>query len=133
MVRIAVPDPRWLRDTAAEVARTTRRLAALAPRMSVLLDAIEDLVNRLTAAVDELEGQLNGYLPALESLRPAISRLATTWGVAETDAFVHLVRQSPADLKDLVEASTTLNEIIGSVPGLARTKRRIDDELQRDA
>lgn len=110
------------------MARATRRVAALAPRLGALLDAIEDLVGRLTAAVGELEAQLDGYLPALQSLSPAVQRLADTWGVAETDALVDLVRESPSDLKNLVDASTALNEIIGSVPGLARAKRRTDEQ-----
>jgi hypothetical protein len=36
------------------------------------------------------------------------------------------------DLRDLLDVSKDLNEILGSLPGLGRVKRRIEEEQERD-
>lgn len=111
---------------------------------------VVDVAGALTA---RLEPIVLTYEPILHLLEPAASRLATTTSQDEIDAMVVLIDMLPAiagkldrdilpvldtlatvapDLRDLLDVSKELNELIGAVPGLGRVKKRIE-ERQQDA
>ena len=96
---------------------------------------------------------LAGLSPALIDLQPVLTRLAETTSPAEVDAAVALVDTLPAlvqrmhrdvlpvldslesvapDLHELLDVSRQLNEILGSVPGLGRAKKRVEEEREDD-
>ena len=92
---------------------------------------------------------LDTYQPTLETLAPIVSRIAETTSPDEVDAVVHLIDALPGivdkldkdilpvldtlstvapDLRDLLDVSRVMNELLGSVPGLGRVKRRVEVE-----
>ena len=122
-----------------------RRNAAL------LVDRTGVVVDDASALTARLEPIVITYEPILHLLEPAVSRLATTTSQQEIDAMVALIDMLPSivgkldrdilpvldtlatvapDLRDLLDVSKELNELIGSVPGLGRVKKRIEERQQ---
>ena len=125
---------------------TVQRAATQITRTEGLLDD----AGRLTAEVQPL---LDAYRPILDRLQPILVHLASTTSPTEVDAIVQLVDRLPVladkldrdilpvldtlstvapDLRDLLDVSRELNELIGSVPGLGRAKKRIEEEQETD-
>ncbi len=95
---------------------------------------------------------LDVYEPILQALAPALARIAEHLGPGEVDALIETINRAPAlmrrvhgavpvldtlasvapDLADLLESSRTLNEMLGSVPGLGRIKKRLDHDDEAD-
>lgn len=113
-------------------------------------DLVIDRAGALTAQVEPL---LAGLSPALTDLQPMLTRLAETTSPGEVDAAVALVDTLPdlvqrmhrdilpvldtlgsvaPDLHELLEVSRQLNEILGSVPGLGRAKKRVEEGHEDD-
>ena len=66
------------------------------------VDAIVKLIDALPSVVDKLDADILPVLDTLATVAP--------------------------DLRDLLDASKELNELIASVPGLGRVKRNIEDK-----
>lgn len=110
------------------------------------------LVNRLTPLLDRALPVLDRLLPVADRLEPILAQLADTTSGAEVDAMTRLIDLMPdvvdklgsdilpvldtlgtvaPDLRDLLDASRQLNQMLGAIPGLGKMKRRIED--QQDA
>ena len=98
---------------------------------------------------------LDTYQPTLETVAPIVSRIAETTSPDEVDAVVQLIDALPSivdkldkdilpvldtlstvapDLRDLLDVSRVMNELLGSVPGLGRVKRRVEvEQAEEDA
>lgn len=126
----------------------------------VLLREAEGLLQRanalvgsagaLTSAVEPLLGRLQ---PTLLELQPVLARIASAAGPGEIAAVVDLLHVLPSivdkldadilpvvdtlatvapDLRDLLDICKELSELIGSVPGLSRVKKKIEDSDWQD-
>ncbi|HEX2903074.1 MAG TPA: hypothetical protein VHO01_06405 [Jatrophihabitans sp.] len=137
----------------AQVQRTRERADAVVERTeTVVLQAAELLASaqQLTGRGDAL---LAEYEPTLRTFAPIVRRLADTTDPVEVEAVVklidtlpHLVRSMDADIlpilgtlgtvapdvRDLLDTMREFNEIVGSLPGLGRIKKRVEErqELQ---
>ncbi len=107
------------------------------------------VTTRTETVLARVEPLLNRYEPTLMSLELMLTRLAETTSPAEVDAMVSLINAMPElvdklnrdilptldtlgtvapDLRDLLDVSKELNDILGSIPGLGRIKRRVDEQ-----
>lgn len=128
---------------ASAVVGSTERVAAKAAAV----------VDRTASLTDELTPLLERFRPTLERLEPMAARLADTTSRSEVDAMVRLVNVLPdiadkvqsdimpvldtlgtvaPDLRDLLDVSKDLNEMLGSLPGLGRVKRRIEERQESE-
>ncbi len=136
---------------AAAVSQTGRLLA----RLETLIGDAERLLTRATAIAERTDAllsrlgpALDGYPELLRTLQPMLLRLADTTSDAEVDAAIQVIDMLPGiadkldadilpvldtlstvapDLRDLLDIARELSEVIGSVPGLGRAKRRIEE------
>jgi hypothetical protein len=113
-------------------------------------DALLGSAGQLTARVEPLLDELQ---PTLRRLRPILTRIADTTGAKEIDAVVGLIPALPSivdkldsdilpvldtlatvapDLRDLLDICKELSELIGTVPGLGRVKKKIEDSDWQD-
>jgi hypothetical protein len=120
----------------------------------------DEVVTRSAAVVAqaaEVSGRagrlLTEYEPALLTLAPVVDQLARTTSAEEVAALVRLVDALPElvtrvesdvlpvlgtlgtvapDVRDLLDTMREFNEILGSLPGLGRIKKRVEErqELQ---
>jgi hypothetical protein len=130
----------------AGVDEVRRNAAALVARTGTVVDSAAALTRRV-------EPILGTYEPILHALEPALARLARTTSEHEIDAVVALIDMLPKivgkldsdilpvldtlatvapDLRDLLDVSKELNELIGSVPGLGRVKKRIEERQHEE-
>ncbi|MEP6979427.1 MAG: hypothetical protein ABJA16_01545 [Nakamurella sp.] len=140
------------RQAAAAIARVERmsdRVGGVLDTAGGLMERAEDVVGRSSHLVRRVEPLLDSYEPLLSRLEPLLTRLADTTSVAEITAVVRLINALPAivdkvdadilpvldtlgtvapDLRDLLDMSKELNELIGSVPGLGRVKRKLEEQ-----
>lgn len=107
-----------------------------------------EMLERSQALADRTEPLLERLESTLQTLEPAMRRINETTDPAEVDAAIRLIgrlpgiadrverdilpvleslRTVPPDLHDLLDVSKDLNDIVGSVPGLRRVSRRIDE------
>lgn len=113
--------------------------------------AVVDRTDALTRRVDVL---LAKYESPLHQLHPIVVRLVETSEEHEVEAVVRMINLLPAlvdqlgtdilpvldtlgtvapDLRDLLDLSRELNEMLGSLPGMGRVKKRIEEEqAERD-
>lgn len=118
---------------------------------ATLVGRTADVVEDAAALTDRVQPILATYEPILQTLQPSIARLARTTSPQEIDAVIALIDMLPAiagkldrdilpvldtlatvapDLRDLLDVSKELNELIGAVPGLGRVKKRIEERQQ---
>ena len=92
---------------------------------------------------------LNEFEPPLTRLKPTLDTLAETTSPAEVASVVQMVDMLPAltesmqtdvlpmlktldtvgpDIHDLLMVSKELNEMLGSLPGMGRIKKRVEEE-----
>jgi archaellum component FlaC len=115
------------------------------------------VVVRTTAVVDSAAGLTNrvtAMLEPVERLMPLVEKVADSVTPSDAAALAKLVQDLPEivgtlqrdilpvldtfgtvapDLRDLLDASRDLNEILGALPGLGRAKRRLDDQADEDS
>jgi ABC-type transporter Mla subunit MlaD len=132
-----------LAKQAGELVATTGPLAELA---GPLMQQAGDLVGRAG-------GLLDGAEPSLRSLQPMLDRLAQTTSPAEVDAVVQFIDTLPElvqamrddvlpivrtlgtvapDVRDLLDTTKEFSEILGSLPGLGRIKRRVEERQEQE-
>lgn len=132
-----------------ETEQLLERVDSLIDRIDQTRASADEVVRRTAGVVDEADQLLSRMEPSLTRLQPTLDRLAETTDPREVDAMVALVDLLPGlalrmetdvvpmltslgsvapDLHDLLDVSRELNEILGSLPGLGRVKRRIDEE-----
>ncbi|MFC7361800.1 hypothetical protein [Nocardioides astragali] len=128
------------------VREVTEEAAALVARAEVVVDTAEVQVVRATELVDALA-------PSLITLQPTLETLADTTHPDEVAAMVSLVDHLPEltqrvendvlpvlatlgsvapDVHDLLTVTRELNDMLAKIPGMARIRRRIDEEEGED-
>lgn len=117
-------------DAASRGPESVVRAAGLLPRVTQLLDAVErllaradDVVTRLDATAHHLDAVIGRAEALIVPLDPALGEALGT--VAALDSVA-------PDLTELLVVSRALNELMGSLPGLGRAKKRVDEELARE-
>ncbi len=111
-----------------------------------LLGGTAQLMGRVTPLLDGTE-------PSLTRLQPTLERLAETTDPREVDALVMLIDLLPSlaakmqtdimpvldslgtvapDLRDLLDVSRELNEMLARIPGMGRVKERVDEEQEAE-
>jgi len=132
----------------AELETTQRRAAAMVTRTESVVTRAEEVVGGTEALTDQLIPLMERFTPTLDRLEPMAARLADTTSPEEVDAVVALINTLPEvsekmrtdilpildtlgtvapDLRDLLDVSKDLNEMLGSVPGMGKVKKRIED------
>ena len=124
---------------------------ALISRAGRLAEQAEPLVQRAGELVGRADGLLERFEPSLRGLEPVLNRLAESTSPAEVDAAIQLIDTLPElvqamendvlpimktmgtvapDLRNLLGTSKELNEILGSLPGLGRIKKRVEERQE---
>jgi ABC-type transporter Mla subunit MlaD len=138
------------------------RIGAVIERTEGVVDRAEAVVSRAEVAVDDvvaLTGRLaplmQDYEPTLTQLQPLLARITDTTDPDEVNAVVTMVNLLPdvvdkfqtdilpvldtlgtvaPDVRDILDGTKELNELLGALPGLGRVKRRIGEEkVESDA
>jgi ABC-type transporter Mla subunit MlaD len=133
-----------------ETDRQARAVVAHSDATATAAQAVVDEAARTTARVVPL---LDTYQPTLEKLAPIAEQLANTTSPEEVAAIVALIDSLPdivrrldadilpilnnldtvaPDLRDLLDVSRELNEMLGGLPGLGRIKRRIEERQDEE-
>ncbi len=132
-----------------QIEETQAGAQAVVRRTDEVVDETEKLLARTTPLIDRLTPLLDRMEPSLIALQPTLERLAETTDPREVDALVAMIDLLPdiaakmethvipvmdslssvsPDLHDLLDVSRELNEMLATVPGLGRMKKRIDEE-----
>jgi ABC-type transporter Mla subunit MlaD len=143
-------------DLVSEAEVLVARTGAVVDRAEAVLDRTEAVVARAGVAVDEvvaltarLAPLMQDYEPTLTQLQPLLARITDTTDPDEVNAVVTMVNLLPdvvdrfqsdilpvldtlgtvaPDVRDILDGTKELNELLGSLPGLGRVKRRIGEE-----
>jgi len=118
-------------------------------RAATVVAAAADAAAHAEALTARVSPLLDAYEPTLQRLEPTLARLAESTDPDEVAAIVAMVDLLPElvakmqtdiipvldtlatvapDLRDLLDVSKELNEMLGALPGLGRVKRRIEKE-----
>lgn len=136
-----------------DIETTNRRAAGVVTRTDTVVSRAEAVVARTETLTVRIMPLLDRYQPMLEQLEPMVSRLANTTSATEVDAMVKLINTLPdisdkiqkdivpildtlgtvaPDLRDLLDVSRELNEMLGAVPGLGRIKKKIEERQDHE-
>lgn len=129
-----------------EVEVTQRRAAAAVTQVESVVAGAAGIQSRVATLVDRFEPVLTHLLPVLETLSRTTSADEVAALVKLVDALPPIVDRLDTDimpvldtlatvapdLRDLLDVSRELNEIIGSVPGLRGIKRRVEDKQNEE-
>lgn len=126
----------------SEVEATSAQAAGVVARTEAVVDDAAALIARLSPMLEQFE-------PTLTSLHPILATFTDTTDSNEVDAVVTMMNLLPTvvdkfhgnilpvldtlgtvapDVRDLLDVSRELNELLGAIPGFGRVKRRIDEE-----
>lgn len=121
-------------------------------RAQAVVEQTELTVTRAAELTDRAQPLLDAFEPTLLRLEPTLRQLAATTDPDEVAAVVAMVDTMPEfvakfhhdilpvldtldtlgtvapDVRDLLDVSTELNEMLGALPGLGRVKRRIEEQ-----
>jgi hypothetical protein len=139
-----------------EIERIVAQIPPIIDGVREVQTRAREQVDRTAAVVTDAGGTakqakalLEDFEPTLRQAQPILSELVRTTSPDEVAAMVKLVDMLPEivskvhddilpildtlgtvapDLRDLLDVSRELNEIIGSVPGLGRVKRRVEEK-----
>jgi len=130
--------------TQADAAGVIERVDATRAVAEALIARVEDPVRRASRLLDLLE-------PSLLALQPVLERLAHSTDPREVEALVRLVDHAPhlvdrleedilpvvatlgsvaPDLRDLLDVSRELNEMLGKLPGICSCGKRVEQEQE---
>jgi hypothetical protein len=142
-----------VRVVVSEIEEIAGRSAGVVVRTERVVSRVERVVGRAEGLTSRVQPLLDAYQPILEQLQPMIARLADTTSPDEVDAVVRLINTLPEmtvkmqkdilpildtlgtvapDLRDLLDVSKEFNEMLGSVPGLGRVKKRIEERQDQE-
>jgi ABC-type transporter Mla subunit MlaD len=136
---LPVAGPRQLRNFAADGVDAGRRLLTLLPRFESLLDTAEEMLAHVSALVermDRTEATARRVVTAVDSTHEQVRKLiddnaaAGARVVEALDTYLPSLEPVASDLRELLTSSRALNEIIGTVPGLGRAKKRAEEQLE---
>jgi hypothetical protein len=110
-----------------------------------------EVVARTDGTVARADALVGRFEPVLDTLLPTLERLAETTDPREVDALVSLVDHLPLlvgkletevvpiletlstvapDLRDLLDTSKELNEMLAKLPGMGRIKARVEHQQE---
>lgn len=137
---------------AQRVLAGTDELLAGVGKVSKRADALIGETGQVVENAQAITGQagdlLGGFQPTLERLAPMAERLADTTSQAEVDALVLLIDILPElvdrmrkeilpilatmtsvapDIRELLDTTKEFTVLLGSLPGLGRLKRRVEE------
>lgn len=140
----------------SEVESTLTRVQTVVTAIELMQQRAEAVVERAEATVEEaaalaeqLTPLLQDSLPTLQQLQPILRRITETTSPDEVGAAVTMIDLMPEvvskfkddivpvldtmgtvapDVRDLLDVSRELNEMLSSVPGFGRVKRRVEEE-----
>lgn len=138
-------------DVVAGAAATAAAADLVAARAQTTVARAAQTTARAEELVVRLTDLLDSYQPVLAQLQPLLARLAQTTSQQEVDAAVRLIDTLPGvvdtvdadvlpilttlatvapDLRDLLDTSKALNEMLGALPGFGRVKKRVEQQQE---
>ncbi|MBA2700003.1 MAG: hypothetical protein H0U61_14770 [Nocardioidaceae bacterium] len=129
----------------AGIEQTQQRADAVVEQTTAVVARTANLTER----AEPLLQQLDQFQPTLLRLQPMLERIADTTHPDEVAAVVAMLDLLPGlvnklrddivpildtfgtvapDLRDLLDVSKELNEMLGAIPGLGRVKRKIEED-----
>ena len=133
---------------ASDIVRTTAVVVDQAEAIVVHTDSVvggaEQLLGRGGGLLGEFEPTLTALLPILnklaettdpdevEALVRLIDTLPTLVGALQSDILpiLHTLGTVAPDVRDLLDTTKEFNEILGSLPGLGRIKKRVEERQE---
>jgi hypothetical protein len=136
-----------------DIGTAERAAQSLLQEAEGLLQRTDALVGSAAKLIARVEPLFNEWEPMLGKLQPILARIADTTTAKEVDAVVGLIDALPnivdkldsdilpvvdtlatvaPDLRDLLDICKEISELIGSVPGLGRVKKQIEDSDWQD-
>lgn len=124
------------------------RIEATRSAADAVVVSTGDLVSTTEELTTRLDALLSRFQPVLDRLHPTLERLAETTDPEEVAAVVAMVDMLPEivvalrddvipildtfgtvapDVRDLLDTSRELNEMLASVPGFGRVRRRVEE------
>jgi hypothetical protein len=131
-----------IEDTERQARQLVQRCEATVHTADQVVEKVADLVQRCAALTDSL-------IPALQMARPAIYRIAESASPDDVSAAVKMINDIPRivgkvdrdvvpvldtlgtvapDVRDLLDLTRELNEMLAALPGMGRVKRRLEQE-----
>jgi len=129
-------------------------VVALQVRVHSLVGDVSEVVTATWGQLDRVRSLVELYQPLLVDLRPMVGRIVETTSNVEVDSIMKLIDVMPAiadkldsdilpvidtlatvapDLRDLLDVSRVMNELLGAVPGLGRIKKKVEkDQAEQD-
>ncbi len=144
---------RRISTVATGIERTHEQVRAVVARAGETMITTDVIVADAALVTARVGPLLDAYQPALDKLQPIVARLAETTSPTETDAMVALIDTLPGivrkldndilpildtlgtvapDLRDLLDASKELNEMLGALPGLGRIRKRVEEQQRQE-
>ncbi len=128
---------------------TQQRAQAVVERTEAVVAEAATITERAGPLVEQLAPLLQDSLPTLQQLEPILRRITETTDPDEVAAVVTMVDLMPElvgkvkddifpvidtlgtvapDLRDLLDVSKQLNELLAGIPGFGRVKRKLDEQ-----
>ena len=133
-------------ELVAEVEITRRQVQEIADRAGRTETDAAAAVREVRGLAGDVQALLAGFEPALRTLSPVADFIAEEITVDDAEAFTALVHDAPelvdkltndvvpvldsldtvgADLREVVDTTQQMDEMLGAVPGLGRVRKRI--------
>jgi ABC-type transporter Mla subunit MlaD len=131
---------------------TNRQARAVVGNAQKTVSAADRAVGQATALIDQLSPLVTASEPALTRLIPVLTQVADSVTPQDAAAIAQLVNDLPEivsklnrdilpvldtlgtvapDLREVLDVSKDVSEMLGAVPGLGRVKRRIEDDHEQ--
>jgi len=139
-------------DAELVAVRSTRgRADAVVDEVVTVVTAAGGMVDEVALLVTETSALASGFRPAVTKLAPMVHQLAASVETGDVAAVLRLIRSTPEvldrvqtdvlpvlnsldtvgpNLEEVVAVSAELSEMVGSVPGMGKVKKRIQKEQQ---
>jgi ABC-type transporter Mla subunit MlaD len=136
----------------SSIESTDRQARAVVAAAQKTVGAADRAVGKATVLIDQLTPLVTASEPALTRLIPALNQIAGSVTPQDATAIAQLVNDLPEivsklnrdilpvldtlgtvapDLREVLDVSKDVSEMLGAVPGLGRVKRRIEDDHEQ--
>jgi hypothetical protein len=143
-----------VQDVVTAIELTQQRAQAVVERTEVVVAEAAAMTEIAGPLVEQLAPLLQDSLPTLQQLEPMLRRVTETTDPDEVAAVVTMVDLMPElvgkvkddifpvldtlgtvapDLRDLLDVSKELNEMLAAVPGFGWAKRKLDEQEDQEA
>ena len=149
VVRDAHATQRQVGATATAVERIRCQVQGIADQAAATADSVAGIAADADISGQRVQALIDRFEPALHTLAPVAEHLAGGVTGEDAAAVVDMIHTAPGlvdkldtnivpildsldtvapDLRDVLDVSQGMNEMLGSVPGLSRVKRRIEKD-----